>query len=322
MADGGPELKGSPATDGPDGTSTDGLRERQIALIGQPPAQEYLMFASQAAQGSQIDPASLMAEWHQARSYLDDLALREPHVADNQAVRPLPPEMEPLRARYLADPGVRRAFFLYPPDLGLVELDHLVVFQRSINLTHAAHLRAHLPDAGDHQALFGFCLGLTPPPPPVEVAQVGNGYVFVSPSTDVRVLGTVIHHPGQLVGAESSGRPMHVVGISVGYGINALNVIRVGTRLVLNNGSHRAYALRAAGHSLVPAVIQDAGNGDGLMGVPQIEQNKDLYLKSARPPLFKDYFDQHLHREFTAPAKVRQVRVTIGVDIQDAPKST
>lgn len=322
MADVALELRGTPAPDGPAGTPGDGLRERQIALIGQPPAHEYLMFASQAAQGGQIDPPSLMAEWHQARSHLDDLALSEPGIADNQTVGPLPSEMDPLRARYLADPGVRRAFFLYPPDLGLVELDHLVVFQRSINLTYAAQLHAHLPAAGDHQSLFDFCLGLTPPPPPVEVAQVGNGYVFVSPSTDLRVLGSVIHHPGQLIGAESSGRPMHVVGIPVGYGINALNVIRVGTRLILNNGSHRAYALRAAGHTLVPAVIQDAGNGDGLMGVPQIEQNKDLYLKSARPPLFKDYFDQRLHREFTAPAKVRQVRVTIGVDVQDAPKST
>ena len=50
----------------------------------------------------------------------------------------------------------------------------------------------------------------------------------------------------------------------VGYGINAMNAIQVGNRLILNNGSHRGYALRSLDIAKAPCIIQRMTRRDEL----------------------------------------------------------
>jgi hypothetical protein len=57
-------------------------------------------------------------------------------------------------------------------------------------------------------------------------------------------------------GLDFAGVPKYVVAIAVGYGANFLAAAHVEGRLILWNGSHRAYALRAAGHTHVPCLIK------------------------------------------------------------------
>jgi len=119
--------------------------------------------------------------------------------------------------------------------------------------------------------------------------------------------------------ATTSGRPHSAVVLQVGYGVNALNVLSVGGRLILNNGSHRAYALRAAGLTHAPAVVQTVTREDQLNVIPLVQQNRELYLAHPRPPMLKDYFNAELCEVIQAPRKLRQVRVQFGVEQLDAP---
>src|SRR5439155_20811770 len=125
---------------------------------------------------------------------------------------------------------------------------------------------------------------------------------------DFRVLETVLLHPQQ-VAAPSNGNPVAHVIISVGFGTNLLNVVAVENRLVLNNGSHRAYFLRELGITRAPCVVQCVSRRDELEIVGgELQQNPDRYLKAARPPLLKDYFDPKLRKVVAVAKKNRSVR--------------
>ncbi|MCZ7673842.1 MAG: hypothetical protein M5U34_45335 [Chloroflexi bacterium] len=111
------------------------------------------------------------------------------------------------------------------------------------------------------------------------------------------------------------------MGLVVGFGSNFLNAIAAEGRLVLNNGSHRAYALRASGITHVPCIIQQVSRREELLviGSNELRQNPDLYLKAPRPPLLKDYFDPKLRKVFLVPRRNRQIKVSFGVEQIDVP---
>jgi hypothetical protein len=105
----------------------------------------------------------------------------------------------------------------------------------------------------------------------------------------------------------------------VGFSSNALNVVRVNGRLILNNGSHRAYALQKAGLRFVPAIVQNVTHQDELALFPALKEQPDMYLTARRPPLPKDYLDPSLHIVIELPRRLRQVCISYGVEITDAP---
>ncbi len=71
--------------------------------------------------------------------------------------------------------------------------------------------------------------------------------MFISPSNDIRFLEPVLLRTDQITGYQPRGVVAGVVGLMVGFTPNCLSVISVENRLILNNGSHRASALREIG---------------------------------------------------------------------------
>ncbi len=113
-------------------------------------------------------------------------------------------------------------------------------------------------------------------------------------------------HPGMLVG---------VLGLAVGFGTNLLNVIHAENRLVLNNGSHRAFALRQLGITHAPCLIQHVSSREELtlVGPSELKRFADRFLLHARPSVFKDYFDPRLRKTLLVRRQLRQVRVNFTV---------
>jgi len=107
-----------------------------------------------------------------------------------------------------------------------------------------------------------------------------------------------------------------MVGLVVGYGSNYLNAILCRDRLVLNNGTHRAYALRALGIRRVPCVIQHVTRAEelSLIGPAELHRRPAAYLQEPRPPVLKDYFDPRLHTVVRLPRRTKQVRITFRVE--------
>jgi len=297
------------------------LREPWAFLLGRPPIDEYLSFLIQASPGQNVDIQAAAEDWRRAEAVIDELTVSEAGAADGRAESALPTELASRASRYLSDPAVAATFAVLPARVGLVSLDDLIVFQRQISLRYAGELQTVIGDwdVADER-LFNFCFGVDQSQPPINRMQVAaNAFVFQSISTDARFLGAALIDASQVTGYVPGGRATSAIVLFVGYGVNALSVININGRLVLNNGSHRAYALKAAGVAQVPAVIQDVAHEHELSVVSHVQQNQQLYLHNQRPPMLKDFFNPALHHVIEAPRRSRQVRLQFAMDTLDAP---
>ncbi len=297
--------------------------DEHVFLIGRPPLEEYLGFLTiQAAEGQKADTRILADEWRAANNHISELEVREAGWADYPQIAPLPPALEPLRTQVLADQMFQRSFSLVPSNIGVVELDRLVVFQKSINLTHVHRIQETLSAPPSKEEIFRICLPFDHPQPAVRGARItNNSYVFVSPSNDLRFLETILLEPSQITNYSPQGPMAGAVGLIVGFGANYLQAIYAENRLILGNGSHRAYALRELGITHVPCVIQHVSRREELIltGAPDVQQNPNLYLRSPRPPLLKDYFNPKLRKLVAVPQRQRQVKITFGIEQVDIP---
>jgi hypothetical protein len=291
----------------------------EIWLLGQPPLTDYLHFVRHiAVDGENADQRALADEWREANDYYHELEELEAGIADHVECGALDPAMAPLAEELMADSGFRNAFDTLPTTIGLVELDRLVIFQPHVTCRFTDALRARLMPKPGPEALFRFCLPLGRPDAPVEIQRVGSRrFIFWSESSDFRFLDPVLLKPEQVRDPDSNGSIAAIVGLTVGFGSNLLNVVRDDNRMVLHNGYHRAYALRAAGITHAPCVIQTVTRLDELYvaGAKDVVKNPAFYFKAARPPLLKDFFDPRI-RKIIRTRRVRKM-VEVSFEIND-----
>ena len=297
--------------------------DQHVFLIGRPPLPEYLGFIKAlAVDGQSMPTGPLIDEWRIANDHVAELEKREAGLADNPPMEELPKKFQSLIQRVITDPMFQQSYQSAPTDIRLVELDRLVVFQKVINLNYVALLKTSLGSRPSEEQVFQCCLPFDHPHPPVQMMQTAqNGFTFLSQSSDIRFLDAALLRPNQLLDYRPQGPISAVLGLVVGFGSNFLNAIQVENRLILSNGSHRAFALRDIGVTHVPCIIQKVSRREELAIVanPEVVSNPDRYLKVARPPLLKDYFDPVLRKIVPVPRKNRLVRVSYVVEQSDIP---
>ena len=292
-----------------------------LYLIGRPTLKAFLRFVRRHA----VNPPGegvLIEQWQAAYEYVHLLEKEEAGVADGPPMTSMGSEYEPLLIEFLKDPLVRHGFNTVPTDVAIVELDRLVVYQKHIDVTHAGRLEARLGPAPSEEQVFRTCLPYDHPQPPVKWSRVHeNRFVFMSPSNDLRFLGTMELPSAQIANYPPPGDLVGVVGIGVGFGSNFLNAISAENRLILNNGSHRAYALRKLGITHVPCIVQHVSSRDELdvVASAEIRDNPDLHLKHPRPMMLKDYFHPKLRKIMPVHRRLRQVTVRFEVEEQYVP---
>jgi hypothetical protein len=291
--------------------------EEEVWLLGQPHLSEYLDFVKDmVVGGASASPAALADEWRNANDYYHELEQREIGIADQVECRELDPSLAPLVEEMKAHPSYRRVFNKLPTSFSMVELDRLVIFQKSVTDSFVKALKSRLGKAPAPAALFRFAMPLREPDAPVQIRRAGSRrYVFRSDSTDFRFHEPVLLRPQQIRDYDSFGPVAGIVGLVVGFGSNLLNAIRVGNRLILNNGYHRACALRELGITHAPCVIQTVTRADELdiAAKHSVAQDPDFYFKTARPPLLKDFFDPKIRKVLPIYKQVRVVEVNFEV---------
>jgi hypothetical protein len=199
----------------------------------------------------------------------------------------------------------------------MVELDRLVMSQIHVNLTHIERLRTRIDAAASPEALFRFCLPLDRAEAPVRMRKVGsNRFLFWSESSDFRFHEPALLKPDQIGGYSSFGPLGGVIGLTVGYGSNFLNVIESDGRMVLHNGYHRAYALRSLGITHAPAIVQTVTRRDelNLVASRAVLDDPAFYFKTARPPLLKDFFDPRIRKVLRVPKILRMIELSFEVN--------
>jgi len=293
--------------------------QEEIWLLGQPKLRDYLHFVREMViDGDKLDRTQLTDEWRTTNDYYHELEEREAGIADQEECRDLDPTLAPLVEEVVADPRYQSAFAGLPAKFEMVELDRLVIFQPHVTCRFVESLAARLgPDPGP-EALFHFCLPLGRPEPTVRIQRVGSDrFLFWSDSSDFRFLEPVLLDPEQVRDYRSAGPVAGIVGLMVGFGSNLLNAVRADKRLILHNGYHRAVALRSLGITHAPCIVQTATRMDELdiAAAKDVVKTPAFYLKAARPPLLKDFFDPRIRKVL----KTRRIRkmVEVKFDVQD-----
>lgn len=294
-----------------------------LYLIGRPKAKHFLRFVRHHALEAPSEE-SLRVQWQAAKARIRTLEAQEAGVADNPVITRMEvgSKYESLLGQFLEDPLVQNGFNTVPTEVALVELDRLVVYQKHIDVRFVRRLQKQLGPSPSDEDVFRSCLPCDHPKPPATWARLNDdGYVFVSPSNDLRFLGALPLEPDRVQGYPHRGKPVGVVGLTVGFGSNFLNAIHCENRLVLNNGSHRAYALRAMGFKHAPCVVQHVSTRDelDLVASADLKREPDPYLRGPRPSMLKDYFDPQLRTVLTVHRMVRQVRVKFSVSEHYVP---
>jgi hypothetical protein len=284
---------------------------------------EFLAFMTgETVDGPAAEPARLAADWWAAAARFSDLQTAEAGWANGAPVGPLPKTLEPLVRRVAADPVFRRSFTAVPGEVGMVELDRLVASQKSVNLSHVARVKEQLGPDPSTDDVFRVCLPFDHPTPPARIGRVASqSFIFASESNDLRFLDTLVLRPDQVADFPATGPLVGVVGVAVGFGSNFLNALALDGRLVLNNGFHRAYALRAAGVTRAPCVVQRLAGPEDLehIGRPAIRRDRDILFSLSRPPVLRDFFDPVLSRTVVRARRTRHVRVSVTVEELDVP---
>ena len=287
-----------------------------VWLLGQPHLQDYLSFcATKVVGGEDLDARARAGEWRAANDYYYDLETSEAGIADAIACRPLDRRLARLAAELEANPWFRNSFDNLPYAIELVELDKLVVSQIHVECGHVQTVAAQLGAQPTPAQLFRFCLPVDRDPPPVAITRLApNRYQFTSPSSDFRQ-----HDPQLLRGAEIAhlkfpGPAAAVFGVSVGFGSNFLSGIRSGSRVLLQNGYHRAHALRSAGLTHAWCVVEVVTRKDELRltATDEVAADPEFYFAAKRPPILRDYFDPRIAKRL----KVKRMDCIVEVEIK------
>jgi hypothetical protein len=288
------------------------LRERW--LLGQPPLSRLLEFVESTVEGGEhFDRQALTAAWRAANDHYQLLERCEAGLANAGAHRELDAALQPLADEVRAHPNFRQSFNTLPTEFAMVDLDHLIVDQQHVTQTFVERIAERVRHEADPASLFRLCMPLSAPDTLVTMQKVGSRrYVFKSRSLDFRFHDAVLLPPQA---HDSFGPVAGIVGLVVGYGCNLLNVVRVGNRVLLANGYHRAVGLRAAGVRFAPAVMQTATRVDELQisVKSRIADAAEFYFESARPPLLRDFFDARLTTLLPIRPRMRQIEVSFEV---------
>ncbi len=292
--------------------------DRSLYLLGRPKLKDFLRFVRRHAVQPE-DEETLIEEWEEAKARLAALEKTEAGRADRPTIRRIEPDQtfEPLLVEFLKDPVVRHSFNAVPSEVAWVKLDDLLVHQLNIDLWHVARVQQRVGPAPSVPDLFRACLPYDHPKPPAKWMRLdSSSYIFMSASNDMRFLGATPLKPEQLQHYSHSETVLGLIGLAVGFGSNFLNAIHIENRLILNNGSHRAYALRDLGITEVPCLVQHVSSRDelDLVGSPsEVTEEPDRFLRSPRPPMFKDYFNPELRKVFASQRLHKQVRLSFSV---------
>ena len=271
---------------------------REAWLLGQPTLRKYLDFIEEMrVDDGEFARRAAVDEWRAANDYYYDLEESEAGWASQTDVKNIDPSLNELAAMVRADPRFKRVFNSVPTRFAMLELDRLIVSQPHINVDHACRLEAEFGVNPSSETIFRRCMELDGPSAPVEMRKVGSSrFVFCSSSSDLRFQEPVLLRADQIVGHDGYGPLGGCIGLMVGFSSNFLNVVQSDDRYVIDNGHHRAYALRRMGFTHAPCIVECVTRlGElELVGSSNVVSHPEFYFKAARPPLLKDFFDPRI----------------------------
>jgi|SRR2546426_5184910 len=264
----------------------------------------------------------ILRAWEEQQAIVTRLAAQETGTVEAIRVEQVPANYNSQLKAVTEDGLFSKTFAHLPTTFALVEADKLVAAQRTVNLDYVERLRGRYPEQPTMDDLIQICLSPKRAMNPIQHLEVApNTHVFSSPNSDIRFLGAFVKDltSDDLEWAVAGGLPAAAIIAFVGYGGAPVNVLRVGNRVVLNNGFHRIFALRSLGVEMIPVVVQHIRNVQ-LEFPPQVAGLPREYLLNVpRPVLIKDFFEQSLCVTLKVRERIKMVTVGISLGQHEVP---
>ncbi len=294
------------------------VNDEELCLLGVTRLADFIEFVrTRVIDGHDIDTGLLVDMWRKAADVFAGLQTSEAGAADKPDVRPLSGKLRTHVEKLAKLASFQSSFPAVPVSFGMVELDKLIVSQQHITRSSVNKMTETLQLPLSDAALAELCLPLTSDSAGFRVALQEDGRcIFTSDTHDARFLGAQLVQPSDIKGYKVGGHAQAVLALSVGFTTNVLNVVRFGQRMVLNNGYHRAMALRQLGVTHAPCLIQVCGHWEevGLAGSQEIYHNASVYFTASRPPMLRDFSNPKLTKSFTSARIRKEIRLTYEVD--------
>ena len=292
--------------------------DQVLCLTGITRLADFITFVRQrTVGGTERDVGEVADTCRRAARSFEALQVSEAGVADNVQVLALPPLLKKHVKKLARLTHFQQTFASVPVAFGMVELDKLVVYQQHIMGLTVSKMTQTLTVPVSDEALAGLCLPLTQTDAGFRLVSQGDGrFIFMSDNHDARFQGAQLIKPSDVKGLKVNGYSQALVALSVGFTTNVLNVVRYGSRMVLNNGYHRAFALRQMGVTHAPCLIQVCAHWEdvSLVGSREMVDNGPVYFNATRPPLLKDYANPDLTRTFLARRLRKEIRLSYQVE--------
>lgn len=299
-------------------TSAAAEADEALCLIGVTRLADFIAFVRERTVGGRDrDKGDLADMWRKAAKVFEALQTSEAGAADAPQIKPLPKQIQSHVNKLAKLAHFQNTFSSVPVAFGMVELDKLVVYQQHILGSTVSKMTSSLVPPLSDTALADLCLPLTSSDSGFKLALQEDGrFIFVSDTHDARFQGAQLVKPSDVKGLKINGHSQAVVALSVGFTTNVLNLVRYGSRLVLNNGYHRALALRQLGVTHAPCLIQVCAHWEdvSLVGSRELVDNGPVYFNATRPPLLKDYANPDLTRTFLARRLRKEIRLSYEVE--------
>ena len=245
--------------------------------------------------------------WLASTEAFQKLAAAEAGLPESIEVRPLDGKWDEYLAAVRKNPAFAKTFANAPISFAEVEIDKLVAGQRIVHL----HWTQKVKEKGIPENLPAFCLEPGQDSTPITIARTAStAFTASSNNPNMRFLGVqekvyeasaLDYHPG--------GQPVHAITLLLGYGLSTINVYRVGRRLILGNGFHRLYALRALGVTHAPVVIQEITHPRLEMPANVGDVPSERLINMPRPAVMRDFFNDGLVCTITQKPYIKTMQV-------------
>lgn len=257
----------------------------------------------------------IKVQWRDAASVFRNLVSAEAGEPDTIRTEPLSPEANQFVDELQEMAAFKQTLANYPISFEQIEIEKVVASQRTVHSEFVEAIRSR--HGNSPSDLLDFCLHPGRDETPLQVGRTAaNAFTFSSINPSLRFLGSyeepfkptevLAHHPG--------GQPIHTVTLLVGFGISTINVFKVGQRIILNNGFHRLYALRAMGFQFAPAVVQHVTHPDLEMPPRIADLPREYLVQAPRPGLIRDFFDERLVCEIRQRNFLKSLQVGWGTN--------
>lgn len=284
-------------------------------ILGYPNLRDVVRFVKEnAVDSSDARIDEYANQWWRAHRWLGEAASGEADSVNEPRLRSLPDEMQRPAEKLLEHPEIHRVAHHLAYAWKLVDIDSLVVTQRFVNLRVVDDIRAAISQLPAAERLLDVASGAALARPSVHVTRSASGGFWISSHTAglrfMRVEASAPEGTQAGVTAEQVCAGIHV---SVGFGLNYLAAYRINGRLLLNNGTHRLCALRQLGIKSVPCLVLDVETEEQIAITlsSEILEHRDLYLRSPRPPVFGDYFNERLRAIIPTHRMMRVLRLDL-----------